>query len=101
MLPAVGKALGLGALTGLASLGVSKILGNGLYMEKGNTLFNIETDGKGLYLGPQPVDDFDQVGNGLHIYRDGEIMDGMGLVFGENSPFSKIPLIGPLIGALL
>ena len=45
-------ALGVGALSGLASSGVQKLIGNGLYLKKGGNVCQIETDGKGLYLGP-------------------------------------------------
>ena len=45
-------ALGVGALSGLASSGVKKRIGNGLYLKKGRGVCQIETDGKGLYLGP-------------------------------------------------
>ena len=44
--------LGVGALSGLASSGVQKLIGNGLYLKKGGSVCQIETDGKGLYLGP-------------------------------------------------
>ena len=102
-LPAIGKALGVGALSGLASSGVSKILGNGVYLKKPNSVCKLETDGKGLYLTPQPSNDFfDQHGYGLYIVDDSGVSQvGSGILFGKNSPFSKIPLIGPLIGAIL
>ena len=102
-LPAIGKALGVGALSGLASSGVSKLLGNGVYLKKPNSVCKIETDGKGLYLTPQPANDFfDQHGYGLYLVDDtGASQIGSGLLFGKNSPFSKIPLIGPLLGAIL
>ena len=45
-------ALAVGALSGLASSGVQKLIGNGLYRQKGGSVYQIETDGKGLYLGP-------------------------------------------------
>ena len=45
-------ALGIGALTGVANAGVSKALGNGLYLKKGGNTMRVETDGKGLYLSP-------------------------------------------------
>ena len=74
-LPTVAKSLGIGALTGLASTGVNKILGNGLYLSKGGKTCQIETDGNGLYLTPaQPIN-----GNGLFLYKDGKIA-GEGLV---------------------
>ena len=103
VLPAVGKALGVGALSGLASTRVSKILGNGIYLKKPNSVCKIETDGKGLYLTPQPTNNFfDQHGYGLYVVDGSNVSQvGSGLLFGKNSPFSKIPLIGPLIGAIL
>ena len=41
-------ALGVGALLGLASTGVQKLIGNGLYRKKGSGGCRIETDGEGL-----------------------------------------------------
>ena len=43
-------ALGVVALSGLASTGVQKLIGNGLYLKKGSRMCQIETNGKGLYL---------------------------------------------------
>ena len=43
-------ALGVGALSGLASSGVQKLIGNGLYLKEGSGVCRMETDGKGLYL---------------------------------------------------
>ena len=102
-LPAIGKALGVGALSGLASSGVSKILGNGVYLKKPNSVCKLETDGKGLYLTPQPSNDFfDQHGYGLYVVDNSGVSQvGSGILFGKNSPFSKIPFIGPLLGAIL
>ena len=55
-LPMIAKsvlhALGVGALSGLASSGVQKALGNGLYLKKGGLVSQVETDGEGLYLKP-------------------------------------------------
>ena len=45
-------ALGVGALSGLGSTGVQKLIGNGLCLKKGGSLCQNETDGRGLYLGP-------------------------------------------------
>ena len=45
-------ALGVGALSELASAGVQKRIGNGLYLKKGGRVCQIETDGEELYLGP-------------------------------------------------
>ena len=43
-------ALGVGALSGLASTGVSKAMGSGLYLKKGGLVSQVETDGYGLYF---------------------------------------------------
>ena len=52
-LPMIAKtvlpALGVGALSGLASSGVQKAMGNGLYLKKGGLVSQVETDGEGLY----------------------------------------------------
>ena len=59
-------ALGVGALSGLASTGVQKLIGNGLYLKKGSGVCRIETDGSGLYLRPTSGKGFETVGNGLY-----------------------------------
>ena len=55
-LPMIAKtvlpALGVGALSGLASSGVLKAMGSGLYLRKGGCVCQVETDGSGLYLKP-------------------------------------------------
>ena len=43
-------ALGVGALSGLASSGVQKAMGSGLYLKKGGCICQVETDGHELYL---------------------------------------------------
>ena len=58
-------ALGVGALSELASSGVQKLIGNSLYLKNGGNVCQIETDGKGLYLGPASGEGFENVGNGL------------------------------------
>ena len=40
-------AIGVGALTGLVSPGVQKVMGQGLYLKKGGCMYQVETDGKG------------------------------------------------------
>ena len=51
-LPMVAKtvlpALGVGALSGLASSGVQKAMGNGLYLKKGGIVSRVETDGSSM-----------------------------------------------------
>ncbi|WAR02507.1 hypothetical protein MAR_009065, partial [Mya arenaria] len=87
LLKTVLPALGVGAMSGLASTGVSKLMGNGLY---------VETDGKGLYLGQASGSGFQSVGDGLYLKREGVTYDGQGLLFAKNSPFKSIPILGML-----
>ena len=55
-------AYGVGALSGLASTGVQKLIVNGLYLRKRGRVCQMETDGKGLYLGPTSGKGFEAVG---------------------------------------
>ena len=48
-------ALAVWTLLGLASTAVQKLIGNGLYLKKRCPVYQIETDGSGLYLGPTSV----------------------------------------------
>ena len=57
-------ALGVGALSGLASSRVQKAMGSGLNLKKGGCVCQVETDGSRLYLKPYK-------GKGLQSYGDG------------------------------
>ena len=50
-------ALGVGALSGLASTGVQKLIGNGLYLKNGSDVCRIELMEKGCILDQQAVKD--------------------------------------------
>ena len=90
-------ALGVGTLSGLASTGVQKLIGNGLYLKKGGSACHIETDGEGLYLGPTSGKGFETVGNGLYLIKQGGLYDGRELILGPNSPFKNIPILGMIL----
>ena len=90
-------ALSVGALLGLASTGVQKLIGNGLYLKKGGSVCRIETDGEGLDLGPTNVKGFETVWNGLYLMKHGGLYHGRGLIFGLNSPFKNIPILGMIL----
>ena len=62
-------ALGVGVLSGLASTGVQKLIGNWLYLKKGSGVCRIETNGEGLCLGPVSGKGFETVGNGLYLIK--------------------------------
>ena len=51
-------ALGVSALSRLASSGVKKTMGSGLYLKKGGLVSQVETDGHGLYLNRTRVKDY-------------------------------------------
>ena len=72
-------------------------MGNGLYLKKGGCVCQIETDGKGIYLGPASGRAFESVGNGLYLKKGGGLYDGSGLLLGPNSPFKDIPILGMLL----
>ena len=90
-------ALVVGALSGLARSGVLKLIGNGLYLKKGSGVCRIETDGKGLYLGPASDKGFENVGNSLYLMKQGGLYDGSGLILGPNSQFRNIPILGMIM----
>jgi len=91
--------LATGALAGLGGVAARKITGNGLYLKKGGCVCQIETDGKGLYLGPASGSGLEAVGNGLYLKRQGgggrrpTLVEGSGLLLGKNSPFKNIPVL--------
>ena len=86
-------ALGVGALTGLASSGVQKVMGQGLYLKKGGCVCQVETVGKGLYLGPVSGSGFVAVGDGLYLKKGGKLYDGKGLL-------SMIPIVRPFLESI-
>ena len=84
-------ALGIGALSGLASTGVNKVFGDGLYLQRGGKACSIEMSGDGLYL--TPFQGLPIKGNGLFLSQGGEIYDGSG-IFHEIA--KDIPLLNLL-----
>ena len=90
-------ALGVGAISELASAGVRKAMGNGLYLKKGGCVCQVETDGSGLYLKPYKGKALNSYGNGLYLKQGGKIYDGYGLLLGPNSPFKNIPILGAIL----
>ena len=57
----------------------------------------IESDEKGLYLGPTSGRGFQTVGNGLESMKQGGLYDGRGLILGPNSPFKNSPILGMIL----
>ena len=93
-LPAIARnvlpSLGVGALSGLASTGVSKAvgrgikggcnetIGSGLFLKKGGEVAQIEMDGEGLFLKPYRGKGLEQYGDGLFLKRGKNLYDGSG-----------------------
>ena len=69
-------ALGIGALSGLASSGVQKAMRSGLYLKKGGCVSQVETDGYGLYLKPYKGKGLKGYGDGLYLKQGGQLYDG-------------------------
>ena len=86
--------LATGALSGLASTGVSKLFGNGLYLKKGGTIAQVETDGQGVYLRPYKGKGLGSRGNGLYLKQGKNIYDGSGIL-------TSIPIIGDILKAII
>ena len=86
-------ALATGALSGLASTGVSKLFGNGLYLKKGGMIAQVKTDGQGLYLRPYKGKGLSSHGNGLYLKQGKNIYDGSGFLTG-------IPILGDILKAI-
>ena len=90
-------ALGVGASSELASTGVQKLIGNGLYLKKESDVCRIESDGEGLYLGPTSGKGFETVGSGIYLMKQGGLYDRRGLILGPYSPFKNIPILGMVL----
>ena len=89
--------LGVGALSGLASSGVEKAMGSGLYLKKGGCNCQVETDGQGLYLKPYKGKGLQSYSDGLYLKHGGKLYDGKELLLGPNSPFANIPILGAIL----
>ena len=90
-------ALGIGTLSGLASTGVQKAMGSGLYLKKGGCVSQVETDGSGLYLKQYKGQGLKSYVDGLYLKQGRELYDGKGLLLGPNSPFANIPILGAIL----
>ena len=86
-------ALATGALSGLASTGVSKLFGNGLYLKRGGMIAQVETDGQGVYLRPYKGKGLGSRGNGLYLKQGKNIYDGRGFL-------TAIPILGDILKAI-
>ena len=84
-------------LSELASTGVQKLIGNGLYLKEESGECSIETYEEGLYLAPTSGKEFETVGNGPYLMKQGGQYDGRGLILGPISPFKNIHILGMIL----
>ena len=94
-----------GALSGLASTGVSKLMGSGLYIKRGGRVYKMVTHAAGIYLKPWSGSGLNGVGEGLYMRKGSGFVNGAGLILGNDHPISKvlsnIPILGPILGMIL
>ena len=85
--------LASGVLSGLASTGISKLFGDGLYLKKGGMISQVETDGQGVYLRPYKGKGLGSHGNGIYLKQGKNIYDGSGFL-------TSIPIVGDILKAI-
>ena len=81
----------------MASTGVQKLIGYSLYLKKGGSVCQINTDGEGLYLGPTSGKGFETVENALYLKKQVGLYDCRGLILDPNSEFKNIPILGMIL----
>ena len=99
-------ALATGALSGLASTGVTEIMGSGIsqkfYLKKEGSVYTMLPRGEGLYLKPYRGKGLDKQGEGKSCTG---FVDGRGLLLGQNNPISNmlsnVPILGPILETIL
>ena len=89
----LGPALLRGVASAVASKGMEKMMGKGLYLQKHGHCSSVQAcRGGGLYLSPHP-----RIHGGEGLFEsDGNVVGG-GLLLGDNSPFKHVPLLNILL----
>ena len=90
ILPTLLGGLTTGALSGVIEKAIS---GNGIFLGKRGGTVQITFEGNGLVLTPVQ---HDKRYTGIYVKHDGQVFQGKGILFGENSPFKNIPLLNIL-----
>lgn len=94
-LPTIAKTvlptLGIGALAGLVSSIMQKVVVM-VWIWKKVVAF-VETDGKGVYLGPASRAGFELVGDGLYLKKGKKLYDSKGLILGPKSPLKNVHIL--------
>ena len=106
VLPTLAKGVASGLLGGVVQ---SLKGGDGLYMfKRGHSVKIDPIEGNGLYLrsgrhgsgvSSSSSSGSSGVGDGLYLRRGNSLqaVDGNGLIFGPNSPFNSIPILGSIL----
>jgi hypothetical protein len=89
-----------GLASAVASKAAEKVMsskkGRGLYLQKKDKCAKVQlVDGGGLYLSPHPKFHGGKIG--LFETEGSSIVEGNGLLLGENSPFKNVPLLNILL----
>jgi hypothetical protein len=103
-------AVATGALSGLASTGISKALGSSInggsvvYIKRGGRCYKMGVLGSGLFLKPYSGGKLQSVGEGVFMRTGSGVTSAEGLITGD-SPISKaisnMPVIGPLLSMII
>ena len=89
-LPSLLGGLGASMLSGALKKSVS---GDGVYIQKGRHCYQAHpVEGNGLFLSPHGRRL--AAGDGLFLKQGHNVYGGEGLIFGQNSPFKNIPILG-------
>ena len=90
---ALAPAIIRGAASAVASKGMEKMMGKGMYFQKNGHCSRVQTvEGGGLYLSPHP-----RIHGGEGLFEADENEVGGGLRLGANSPFKNVPLLNILL----
>ena len=88
-------ALATGALSGIARAS-TEASGSAIYVKRGENSFKVVPAGQGLYLRPWNKGSSISA-SGLYVKKGNGYVDGRGLLFGPDSPFKNIPILGMIL----
>ena len=77
--------------------GLDPVKSHKMYIQKKGKCYRVKTIGDGLYLSRHRGKGLRSFGDGVFMKRGREVYDGEGLIFGDNSPFENIPILGWLL----
>ena len=101
-LPTLLTGLASGVLSGVVENAItskksSKTNGNGVYIQKGKHCYRADpVEGDGLFLS-RATHRYPRHTDGIYVQDGPNVHDGKGILFGKNSPFRNIPILGWLL----